>query len=327
MPWILWAIARNTFIESIRQPVYTVLLGLGLGLLAINLVITAYSFDDDTKLMIDMGMGTILVCGLMLASFTATGVLWREIENRTALTVISKPIPRGAFVVGKYLGVTGAIGAAVFVWALAFLMCARHGVISSNYQQADVPVLALGGAAIVAAVGITAWGNFFYGWVFPSRLLGVLSAMLGGAAIALLWIDKQWRLQPPLTELTRDDGRLAQIALAIGVVMIGLAVVGAVAVAASTRLGQVATLTACFVTVLLGLASDYLLGRHVGAHPAAWIAYAAVPNLQYFWLTDALTQQHPIGLDYVALAAGYGAMQIGAVLCVGVAMFQTRQTG
>ena len=60
-------------------------------------------------MLIDIGMATVFVAGGLLAAFVATGVLTREIENKTALTVISKPVGRPLFVLGKFLGVAGAL--------------------------------------------------------------------------------------------------------------------------------------------------------------------------------------------------------------------------
>lgn len=323
----LLAIARNTFIESIRQPIFTVMLGIGLGGLAFNLAFTAYTLGDDTKLMIDMGLSWIYLCGLFLAAFTAAGVVCREIENRTALTVISKPIARAAFVLGKYLGVTGAIGLAFYLWSLGFLMSVRHQVVASNWEHADWPVILFGTGALGAAILATGWGNYFYGWVFSSRFAAVLGVLLTLACLALLLIGKKWEIQPLSAEFAKDDGLLAQVMIALGLLMLGLAVLSAVAVAASTRLGQVMTLVVCAAIFLVGLSSDYLIGRMIPRHPIAWIAYAAAPNMQYLWLADALTQRNAIGAEYVMMTSAYTGCYIAAVLCIGVAMFQTRETG
>ncbi|MFQ5655144.1 MAG: ABC transporter permease, partial [Planctomycetota bacterium] len=80
------AVARNTFTESIRQPIFLVLLLLGIGLLAINPALSAYTLGDDNKLLLDLGLSTLLLAGMFLAAFTSTGVLSDEIERRTVLT-------------------------------------------------------------------------------------------------------------------------------------------------------------------------------------------------------------------------------------------------
>ena len=107
----LLTLSRNTFIESIRQPIYVVLIFVGSIGLWLNTHLAAYTFGNDNKMMIDLGLSTLFLIGLALAAFSATGVLSAEIENRTVLTVVSKPVGRPLFVVGKYLGVAAAIAA------------------------------------------------------------------------------------------------------------------------------------------------------------------------------------------------------------------------
>src|SRR5690606_13376871 len=106
-------IARNTAVESIRQPIFVVLVLLGGVMMALNVPLSANTMEvgglGDNKMLYDMGMSTIAIVGVLLAAFTATGVLSREIENKTVLTVVSKPVSRPVFVLGKFLGVAAAI--------------------------------------------------------------------------------------------------------------------------------------------------------------------------------------------------------------------------
>ncbi|NQW49042.1 MAG: ABC transporter permease, partial [Planctomycetes bacterium] len=88
----LFTIARNAFLESIRQPVQAVLICAALLALVLNLNVAGYTLEDDNKLLIDLGLSTLFLSGILMAAFTATSVLSREIENKTLLTVVSKPV-------------------------------------------------------------------------------------------------------------------------------------------------------------------------------------------------------------------------------------------
>lgn len=323
----IFTIARNTFTESIRQPIYLVVLGVACFLLVINPFISTYTLDDDNKLLTDLGLSTILLGGLFLAAFTATGVLAREIENKTVLTVISKPIGRPAFVLGKFLGVGAAISLACWIWSLVFLLTVRHRVMETVAQELDMPVILFGSAAGVIALLIAVWGNFFYGWVFGSRFTGMLAGTLTLAYLLVLLIDPQWQVQAITAEFVAREGRLIQIILALALVMQGLAMICAVAIACSTRLGQVMTLMVCLGVFMLGLSSHYIFGRFVESVPLAWAPYAAVPNMGFIWLADALTQESPVSARYFGLVTGYVALYTTAVLCLASALFQTRETG
>ena len=127
------------------------------------------------------------------------------------------------------------------------------------------------------------------------------------------------------------------------------------AVAASTRLGQVMTLLICVGVFFLGLASNSLsqmvnmrLSIPVNTdhyhsmlvifqadlalyqklvYTAAKIIYMLAPNLQFFWPADAITQDTPITAGLFGLVSAYAALQIVAILALAVALFQNREVG
>jgi hypothetical protein len=87
----VFTLAANAFRESIRQPVHAVLVAVGLLALLLNVNVAAYTLEDDNKLLVDMGLSTLFVVGMLLAAFTATSTLSREIESKTVLAVVSTP--------------------------------------------------------------------------------------------------------------------------------------------------------------------------------------------------------------------------------------------
>jgi hypothetical protein len=317
----IFSIARNTFVESIRQPVYVVLVVCGTIALVLNLFMAANTLKDDQKLMIDMGYGTLFLTGWLLAAFTATGVLSQEIENKTVLTVVSKPVSRPLFVLGKFFGVIGAIGMAYWALSAVFLLNVRHEVMQTASNRPDLPVIIFGLGALFLAVVISALANYFYHWVFPSTFVGAMTILMTIAWCLVLVISKHWKFQSPLTDIQ------PQILLGLLLVFYALLILVAVALAASTRLGQVMTLLVCFGVSLIGLVNDGILGRK--AEDAAWIAaiYYAIPNIQLLWPADAITQGHNFSASYIAFASGYSLLYTGAILAVAVALFQTREVG
>lgn len=321
MPTALFSIARNAFTESIRQPIYVVLL-LGVqALLAFNVSIAAFTFWDDDKLLTDLGLSTMFLAGLFLAAFTATGVFSREIQNQTVLTVISKPVSRTIFVLGKYLGVMAALSVAYLVWAVVYLLTIRHQVLVSSNQEIDMPVVVFGSLALLIALGVALWANYFYGWVFALTLTLVECPLMLLAYVLVLCVGKDWSLQSPATDLK------GQLLITLFLLFQALAVLSAIALATLVRLGQTMTLALSTVFFFLGLSSDYLFGRFANEHLLAASCQAILPNLQIFWMADALTQNHLIDLDYVLFATGYAVLYTVAVLGVAVALFQTREVG
>ncbi len=102
-------IARATFKEAVRQPIFLLVLLIGTAVVAVNHWIPFFSMGDDTKIFIDCGLYTILVSGILLAVWTASQSIAEEIEGKTAMTLLSKPIHRWQFIVGKYVGIVESI--------------------------------------------------------------------------------------------------------------------------------------------------------------------------------------------------------------------------
>jgi len=314
-------IARNTFTECIRQPVYVVLLLAATLAMILNLYMAAYTLSDDNKMLVDMGLSTLFVAGLLLAAFSATGVLSEEIENKTVLTVISKPVSRPLFVIGKYVGVAVAIAVAYWILSLVYLMTVRHQVMQTASDHTDWPVIVFGVGAVVLAALCATLGNYFYHWVFPSTFVSLYAAMITLGYVAVLLISKQWQFQSPMTDV---DG---QLMIGLSLVFQAILILVAVAIAASTRLGQVMTLLICAGAFVLGLVSDGLLADLADKYVIAKAMYFSLPNLQLLWPADRITQGHPFSGSYVLLASGYSALYIGAILGIAVALFQTREVG
>ncbi len=256
------AIARNTFLESVRQPIFFILLIAGWLLQVFNVLLSGYSMGyrdssevtGDNKLLLDIGLATVFIVATLLAAFLATAVLSREIENKTALTVISKPVGRPMFVIGKYLGVTGAILLASLVLLLFAQFALRHAVLSTARDRVDMPVMVFSLLAIGISIGVACWGNFFYGWVFSSSCTFMMAPTVLLAWLGILLLDKQWSLQPITTDLK------PQVLITSVSILLAMPVLCGVAICASTRLGQVMTLLVCTGAFLLGLMSNHFLG-------------------------------------------------------------------
>lgn len=115
-------IALVTAKEAIRQPLFLVLVIIGVIAIGISTVLPYYTFGEDIKMLKDVGLAAILLLSLFLAMVTASNSIAEDIEHRTAITLLSKPINRRQFIVGKFLGIILAV-ALMFV-ALGVFYCA-----------------------------------------------------------------------------------------------------------------------------------------------------------------------------------------------------------
>lgn len=327
----LLAIARTTFLETLRQPIFGVLIWTTVALLLLNPLLAAYSLEHgkDIKIMIDVALSTLLLYGLLISVFSATGVITREIESYTVLTVLSKPVSRATFLVGKYLGVAAAIVVGFYFLVVVFLMTMREGVLETSAQHADWPTIVFGLVALGISLTVATFCNYVYGWHFFSTLTAWITPLATAALVAALCFKRgEWTVQNPASEFG-PDGQFGgpEIFYACLLVLLATLVLTAFAVAISTRFSQVMTLTFCAGILLLGLLSDYYVGRRTDEGLLFKLLYVAIPNFQFYWVGDALTQDLKIAWQHVARVAGYSAAYIAAVLAVGVAVFEPREVG
>ncbi|NCY02906.1 MAG: ABC transporter permease [Planctomycetia bacterium] len=115
IPRRIAAVASATTKEAIGQPIFAVALIAGAVLLLAFIVIPYNTFGEDVKMLKDSGLTLIKVLALLVVVWTASVSVAEEIEGRTALTVLSKPLTRPQFILGKFAGL-------VLVALLVFLI-------------------------------------------------------------------------------------------------------------------------------------------------------------------------------------------------------------
>jgi len=144
----VFAIAGNTFRQASRMKLYPTMLVAAVALLASSFLFQDFNFgSSELKFVADFGFGGMSLFGSLLAIVLSVQLFLGEIEHRTAITALAKPIYRSEFLVGKFLGAIGAT--AVFIFALDLcLMLAlmvREGAVSStDIEDAAVGVDYLG---------------------------------------------------------------------------------------------------------------------------------------------------------------------------------------
>ena len=112
----MFAVALSTFKSEVAQPLFVLILGGGVFALIAFIWIPYNTFGEDIKMLKDTGLTLILVLSIVLALWSASTSVADEIEGRTALTVLSKPLNRRSFVIGKYAGI---------VWTLLLVSVPR----------------------------------------------------------------------------------------------------------------------------------------------------------------------------------------------------------
>jgi ABC-type transport system involved in multi-copper enzyme maturation permease subunit len=98
------AIALNTFREAVRDRVLYNLVLFVLLLIAGAIFLGELSGGQESKIIVDLGLSTMLLFGVFISLFVGVGLVYKEIERRTVYAIFAKPVSRGEFLIGKYFG-------------------------------------------------------------------------------------------------------------------------------------------------------------------------------------------------------------------------------
>lgn len=124
------SIAINTFKEAVRNRVLYVLLFFSVLIMFGAWVASTLSIDDESKIVRDLGIGAINIISLLIAVFVGIGLVYNDLDKKTIYTIVSKPIARWQFLLGKYLGLmlTIAVNVIFMTWIFASVLHFRSYV-------------------------------------------------------------------------------------------------------------------------------------------------------------------------------------------------------
>ncbi len=117
-------VGLNTFREAIRDRILYSLLVFALAMIGVSLVLSTLSVGGEVKIIKDLGLAAIGLVGTLIAVFIGVGLVHKEIERRTLYAIITKPIRRAEFVLGKFLGLALTLAVNVIIMGAGLLALA-----------------------------------------------------------------------------------------------------------------------------------------------------------------------------------------------------------
>jgi ABC-type transport system involved in multi-copper enzyme maturation permease subunit len=145
-------IAVNVFRESVRDKVLYNLVFFAVFLIAVSFLLGQLTAGQDIKIIKDLGLAAISMFGLFIAVFIGIGLVSKEVERRSIYSLLAKPISRGQFIIGKYLG-------------LVLTLLVNVTIMTAAYY------------AVLAAMAWAAGGWFLAGWEAPAADPALLKAI------------------------------------------------------------------------------------------------------------------------------------------------------
>ncbi|MBC7326485.1 ABC transporter permease subunit [bacterium] len=119
---VVWNIARATFKECVQKKVMWILFGVALVIIGLSFIFSFFAPSEKLVLIKSMGLGVIYLFGIVIALIVTAGLIPTEIERRTLHTVLSKPVERWQFVLGKFFGVALVLFMNMMIMGLALLI-------------------------------------------------------------------------------------------------------------------------------------------------------------------------------------------------------------
>src|SRR5579875_63189 len=310
------AIALAAFREGVRQPMFWLLFGIAFASLTISPFIPYWTFGEDFLVIREIGYDTILLIAAVFGALAASMSISEEIEGRTAVTLMSKPVSRRHFLIGKFLGIILAAGV---LFALLGTYFEGITLFKPWWDKSDQPWWNQQNTSIVIPTESPA----------PPWIMNLL---------------QRWSLPGATTDLLRGIGLWTHLMLDIAPgLILGFSqamVLIAIAVSLATRVPMVVNLVTVVVLFFLAHLSPVLVSIGLEAqrtHPGpvsqilnfmAQLFDLVLPNLESFRLEPALLQDldiHPADFaKYLASVSLYGVLYTAIVLLFGLILFEDR---
>jgi ABC-type transport system involved in multi-copper enzyme maturation permease subunit len=121
----LYPICINTFRETVRDRILYNLLAFALLMIGSTVYLATLTIAEHVKIVTDFGLAAISLFSVIVAIFVGIGLVFKELDKRTIYTVLSKPITRYEFVLGKYLGLLLTLLVNLVIMATGFILILR----------------------------------------------------------------------------------------------------------------------------------------------------------------------------------------------------------
>jgi hypothetical protein len=171
----VWAIAVNTFREAVRNRILYILLIFAIVLLLFSGMVRELTISSQDYVIKSLGLGAINIFGLLIAIFVGIGLVYNELDKKTIYTIVSKPIDRWHFIVGKYFGLLLTIYVNILIMTVFFYGALYWQDLTSDAAMARLeqagPLTTSGLVAYYAkAAGLSVAGAFKSLFFFPDPI-------------------------------------------------------------------------------------------------------------------------------------------------------------
>jgi ABC-type transport system involved in multi-copper enzyme maturation permease subunit len=227
------AVARGTFREAVRDRVLFLVLGFGAVILALSRLLAPIALGEAPRITVDLGLSALGMIGIVIVVLVGTQLVHKEIERRTIHVVLSRPVSRSQYLVGKWAGLTATMAVAVagmtamliaigvmvqgpaivgpIVQAAFMIACANSilAALAVLFSSLSTPVLSMTYTLGLYATGF--WTNDLR--TFAVQMSGGVGALVHGASYLIPNLEL-FNLRSQVAH--GEGGSVLHLALAIG---------------------------------------------------------------------------------------------------------------
>jgi len=150
----VWAVALNTFKETIRDRILYNLLVFALLMILLTIALGELTIGEEVKVTTDLGLGCISIFGTLIAIFLGIGLVGKEIERKTIYSLVAKPLPRYQFLLGKFAGLFLTILVNLGIMTVAYVGVLYYMAGSFTWPLLQAILLILVELAIIIAAAL-----------------------------------------------------------------------------------------------------------------------------------------------------------------------------
>ncbi len=187
-PFRVWTIGLNTVREAIRNKLLYTLLFFSIVLIGTGVIVGSVSYVEGARILQDVGLASIRLFSTGIAIFVGVGLIHGEVNRRTIYTILSKPVSRADFLVGKFVGLVMTIWLQLAIMSVAFVVVSLAS--SAPVDSGHASALLLIGVELAIIVAIA---TLFSGFTTPMLAsfftLGIY--MMGHLSRDLLHVGQQ----------------------------------------------------------------------------------------------------------------------------------------
>lgn len=181
---VVLAIARNTFREAIRDRVLYLFLGFAALVLVSSKLFGMLTVGDEAKVIKDLGLAGIQFFSMLIAVMMSVLLISREVDSRTVFNILSKPVPRWKFLIGKYCGLLATVAVNLILMVILLVV-----VVALYQREFDAGLLLAAAMTLLEMALLTAFATLFS--VLTRPILGsvmTLSVFVIGHVTEDIWL-------------------------------------------------------------------------------------------------------------------------------------------